>query len=83
MELNCVRCGRSAFATLKLEAAIGTTRLKIADCSAETGICATCVIGLADWLMVERDGNGLRPMKSRVMSTNRFARPPRGTDSVS
>ena len=50
MNPNCFRCGRSAFATITVEAAIGATRLKISGHARETGICAPCMIGLADWL---------------------------------
>jgi hypothetical protein len=50
MNLTCFRCGHSAFATLTVEAAIGTARLEISANAAETGICAPCLIGLADWL---------------------------------
>jgi hypothetical protein len=47
---NCFRCGRIAFATLKIEAAIGVTQLKIKADAGETPVCSTCMIELADWL---------------------------------
>jgi hypothetical protein len=50
MNPKCFRCGRSAFATLKVEAAIGATRLEIRGGGGEMGICAPCMIDLADWL---------------------------------
>jgi hypothetical protein len=50
MNPRCFRCGRLAFATLELEAVIGTTRLKIGADAGDTGICAPCMIALVDWL---------------------------------
>ncbi len=40
----CFRCGRPALAILKIEAAIGETRLKISREAGEAGICAPCIM---------------------------------------
>jgi hypothetical protein len=64
--MNCVRCGGSAFATLRIEAAIGATRLKIRDDAGQTGLCAPCMIGLADWLMGGRDVESSLPERFLV-----------------
>jgi hypothetical protein len=53
MKPNCLRCGSSALASFTIEAEIGTTQLKISRDADKIGICASCIIGLADWL-----GNG-------------------------
>jgi hypothetical protein len=47
MTTNCSRCGFPAFATLKVEAAIGETRLIVSGRAGDAGICAACMIGLA------------------------------------
>ncbi len=49
MNLSCFRCGEPAFATLNIEAVIGTTPLKVGGGAADTGICAPCMLGLAEW----------------------------------
>ena len=49
MATNCFRCGQPAFATLKVEATVGETWLKISGEAGETGICAACMIELAKW----------------------------------
>jgi hypothetical protein len=71
MIANCFRCGRSAFATLKIEAAIGATQLKIKGDTRETGICASCMIALADW--VKRPG--LYPKAQDAVSSNALSSP--------
>jgi hypothetical protein len=39
MTTNCFRCGDPAFATLKVEAAIGDTRLTASGEAADAGMC--------------------------------------------
>jgi hypothetical protein len=50
MNQTCFCCGRPAFATFKVEIAIGPTRLKVTGEAGGMGICAACMIGLADWV---------------------------------
>jgi hypothetical protein len=50
MIATCFCCGSPAFATFKVEVAIGPTRLKITGEAGEAGICAACMIELADWV---------------------------------
>jgi hypothetical protein len=72
--MNCFRCSGSAFATLKIEAAIGSTLLRVSGGGAEAGICASCMLGLADWL--ERGGEieKNRPARSRSLRARMRAR---------
>jgi hypothetical protein len=74
MPMNCVRCGSSAFTTLKIEAAIGATRLKIKEGAAETGLCAQCVIELAEWLNSGKGGESRYPAISRSRAGRGFLR---------
>ncbi len=54
MNLSCFRCGQPAFARLKVEAEIGTTRLEVIGEAAGAEICPVCMIGLARWLETGR-----------------------------
>ncbi len=64
MKAICFRCGDAAFATLKVEARIGSTRLDVSAEAGETGICAQCMLGLDEWLRSGREvaQNGLGAM---------------------
>jgi hypothetical protein len=73
MNPNCFRCGGSAFATLKIEAAIGPTRLEISADAAETSICAPCMIGLADWLRRGREVEQISSKATRRIFTGETA----------
>ena len=83
MTVNCFRCGRSAFATLKIEAAIGATRLKIGGDAGETCLCAPCVIRLADWFKGGHDAESTLAAGSRSSPAHIFARCAEGTEAVS
>jgi hypothetical protein len=60
MKANCVRCGAQAFATLKVEATVGETRLAVSGEVDEAGICAACMIGLAEFFNIREQTVGLR-----------------------
>ena len=48
MDTSCCRCGTApAFATLRLEAMVGETRLAVNGEGDENGICAACMLELA------------------------------------
>jgi hypothetical protein len=49
MRTNCFRCRKPAFAILKIEAMVGETRLKVSGEADEMGICASCMIELAEF----------------------------------
>jgi hypothetical protein len=49
MNATCLRCGNPAFATLKIEATISETRLAVSGDGGESGICAACMVELAQW----------------------------------
>jgi hypothetical protein len=48
----CFGCKRQAFATLKIEATIGMTRLKMSEHAEQAAVCAVCVLELAKWFGV-------------------------------
>jgi hypothetical protein len=55
---NCFRCGQVAFAILEIEAMVGETRLKISREAEQTGICAPCMIELADFFKLRHADHG-------------------------
>jgi hypothetical protein len=82
MTLNCFRCSGSAFATLKIEAAIGSTRLRVRGGAAEAGICASCMLGLADWLERGREVENKQPAGRHSSRARILSRLPEGIEAV-
>jgi hypothetical protein len=50
MNPTCFRCGRPGFATLKVEATIGATQIKISGQAAAAGICPSCMVAFAEFV---------------------------------
>ncbi len=48
----CFRCNRPAFATLNIEATIGTTQLKLSGDAQPAVVCAACMLELAGWFKI-------------------------------
>ena len=61
MNANCFRCSRPAFATLKVEATIGATRLKVSGTAEPAAVCAACLLELTEFFRASNSDLPLPP----------------------